>query len=807
MKSTRLISLAASIAAITACQGIETESTGPVLVTREFTAIQDSGTRTGMDGMKILWDTSGETIDIIDASGNVYTLEQTSVSEDRKTASFRGEVPETGCEYAVYPSGAFKGLSGGVPTIEIPSVQQATVGSFASHTNPAVAKLGEGDKMMFRNLCAVVGITVNAKDIASVRMSAKEAKGGRISGPGPVTFADGIPASGSVSTNNPDVVELTGGLQSGKQYWMLIRPGSYSDITFVFTATDGRTASFASGKVLEIERSHARNISPFTITDDDWDEQEKAGTATLTFAETSGVSYGYDSPKTYTNSYGTWIISAYKGNSMQLNAPSSKRNKVYIGTPEFEEPIRSVTLTRSVSLERTGNVYLCTSPTNGSIPTPNVSKTLAKNAESITLDATPLGARQLYICADFMFCVETVTVEWSSSSDPLPEPEPTVRTLPATAVGVAQATLNASFDNIPVDPDPTAAFFRWGTSATALGQTAYDNQTILDSAKGSFSATIGSLEEATTYYYQAVMTLADGSDVEGEVLSFKTLSSGAATDLGYLNCYEAPAIDISGYMADGNENSGRGYKWYRFDTTNPKRKVVTHTFKNSGKQTRNMTVMVDGDNKAPYWTAFIMHKDVFPNNSLGRGSWTSDPAFPSDWQHDITLGNYHRGHLVASNYRQNVTDARNQTFYSTNQAPQYQTQFNDGIWNNMEQKIAGYAPTGRDTLYLTVGVLYEGTIQKIQGIPIPSHFYTCLMYCSFNTSGIMTSARGCAYIFENRPYTQKEGYDDYTIVNGVKEYDYICTIDEIEERAGFDFYHNVPDDFEAAAESGKVPIW
>ena len=113
----------------------------------------------------------------------------------------------------------------------------------------------------------------------------------------------------------------------------------------------------------------------------------------------------------------------------------------------------------------------------------------------------------------------------------------------------------------------------------------------------------------------------------------------------------------------------------------------------------------------------------------------------------------------------------------------------------MEQRIASVAPSGRDTLYLTVGVLYEGTVQTISGVPIPSHFYTCLMKCSFDASGAMTAATGCAYLFENRPYVNKESYQSYKF-----------TIDEVEARAGFDFYHNVPDEFEDAAESEKGNI-
>ena len=130
-----------------------------------------------------------------------------------------------------------------------------------------------------------------------------------------------------------------------------------------------------------------------------------------------------------------------------------------------------------------------------------------------------------------------------------------------------------------------------------------------------------------------------------------------------------------------------------------------------------------------------------------------------------------------------------QTFYLSNQAAQYQTRFNDGIWNTLEQKVAATAPSGRDTLYVVVGVLFEGNTTVTSGIYIPSHFYKCLMKCSFNANGVMTAATGCAYLFENKEYSGSN-YNSYK-----------TTIDAVEERAGFDFFHNVPDELEAAAES------
>lgn len=155
---------------------------------------------------------------------------------------------------------------------------------------------------------------------------------------------------------------------------------------------------------------------------------------------------------------------------------------------------------------------------------------------------------------------------------------------------------------------------------------------------------------------------------------------------------------------------------------------------------------------------------------------------------------------MASDYRQSSVMQNKQTFYYSNQAPQWQNSFNQGVWSSLENAVKGNVPSGKDTLYVVTGVLYEGTIKTLPSkigvnVPIPSHFYKCLMMCSFNTSGQMTSAKGCAYVFTNEAHPKMEYSQGIT------------TIDAIEERAGFDFFANVPAALQTAAEKSSKSIW
>lgn len=272
--------------------------------------------------------------------------------------------------------------------------------------------------------------------------------------------------------------------------------------------------------------------------------------------------------------------------------------------------------------------------------------------------------------------------------------------------------------------------------------------------------------------------------IESSKKSFKTQASTQTNDLGYLNCYEVPEIASSGNLVSGFEAEGRGYMWYRYGISgNSNRAVATHTYIYNNQRVRNYTVLLDGNKKTPVWTAHAMHASMWPDKNAGRNDgWTDDPAFTGlgSWQQS-GVSNYSKGHLVASDYRQTSVPQNKQTFYYSNQAPQDQS-FNGGIWVQLENKVKSAAPTGRDTLYVVTGVLYEGTPVYDGGIQIPSHFYKCLVECSFNTSGEMTSAKGCAYLFTNEP-------KDNNTANALPNYQ--TTIKEIENRTGFTFFPKV----------------
>lgn len=269
--------------------------------------------------------------------------------------------------------------------------------------------------------------------------------------------------------------------------------------------------------------------------------------------------------------------------------------------------------------------------------------------------------------------------------------------------------------------------------------------------------------------------------------------------------------DVSGIVTTLRTNgsySDRDDNWYSYNTSNNKRQVAVHTYTHpsSSEETLNYVVLYDETKYAPVWTYHVMNSTLYPDNNVGRpnnSSWRSDPAISLTQQSGLDNAEdvgFSRGHLVASDYRQTTTELAKQTFYYSNQAPQWQDSFNGGMWASLEGRVKTMAPSGTTMLYVVTGVLYEGSTTTLPSgslnVPIPSHFYKCIMKCTFNGSGEISGAQGIAFVYTN------EAHNGYYYDNA-----FVTTIDAIETRAGFDFFANVPTSYQNSAESNTNHSW
>lgn len=380
----------------------------------------------------------------------------------------------------------------------------------------------------------------------------------------------------------------------------------------------------------------------------------------------------------------------------------------------------------------------------------------------------------------------------------------TVQNSAATNVTSSGATLNGSYSGASgTISDRGFRYRKVGTSNwTTIG---------LNSGGSPFSATISGLDPSTQYEFQAYVTELDesqgtnGVNVDRWASSTLTFTTDAVpTQTGwqaYLNDYGMPDVsDLGLSLRQSGTNTARDDKWYSINTSNSNRQIAVHTC----DETVNYVVMYDGSRYAPLWTAHTMNTTYWPDNNATReNNWISDPAISLTQISGLDDNStYSRGHFVASSYRKSSQNQNAQTFYYTNKAPQYQDGFNNGVWSSLEERVKTMAPNGSTTmLYVVTGVLYEGTLTYMSkgslNVPIPSHFYKCIMKCTLNGSGTVTAAQGIAFVYTNVSHTGEKYYDSA----------YVTTIDAIEARAGFDFFAKVPASLQNAAEANKNHSW
>lgn len=215
---------------------------------------------------------------------------------------------------------------------------------------------------------------------------------------------------------------------------------------------------------------------------------------------------------------------------------------------------------------------------------------------------------------------------------------------------------------------------------------------------------------------------------------------------------------------------------------------------------RNYSVCYDCEKHISRWVAYPMHYCYMKEPGGRTDAWSFDPnnqppVIPREYQQYILKGygpyGYDRGHMLASKTRFNEA-VNAMTFYPTNMMPQA-SQFNQGIWANLEGKERSWGPDdGKiihyDTLYVVTGTHFatDKTIDNQNGpIAVPSHCWK-----------VMLRQRGN----ENRQISEF-GADELKAIGflftndnagaGMSLREAACTVREIEELTGFTFFRNL----------------
>lgn len=243
---------------------------------------------------------------------------------------------------------------------------------------------------------------------------------------------------------------------------------------------------------------------------------------------------------------------------------------------------------------------------------------------------------------------------------------------------------------------------------------------------------------------------------------------------------------------------------------------VYHNVLYNGHTVMNYCLEFDPGKMHSRWVAFRFDGDTRPiASNVGRTeAWQDDPDLPASMQIGTGYygGSYNRGHLVASYDRQFSVEANQQTFYMSNMSPQIGA-FNSPYWARLENLVQKMGRNQNpytnfeDTLYVVKGGYIDknvkGYLSRANGkmVAVPGHYFMALL----RIKGKQYDAAG--FWLEHKTYAPYI-YPDEVPVSTFTDLDQIISIDELEEKTGIDFFHNLPDDVESSVEEKlNTGIW
>ncbi len=237
-------------------------------------------------------------------------------------------------------------------------------------------------------------------------------------------------------------------------------------------------------------------------------------------------------------------------------------------------------------------------------------------------------------------------------------------------------------------------------------------------------------------------------------------------------------------------------------------KTYFTTLAESSRRVRNYSICYDTQKRVARWVAYPLHT-CYTMPSLDRtNAWAYDPnnqlpEIPQSVQQyviDSYGTGYARGHQCPSADRYSTIATNEMTFYATNMMPQ-ESKFNSGVWGTLENKVR--ANIVRDTLYVVTGTWFGDsktmTDRKGNRIGVPSDCWKVLLRTKKGNSGkrvqecTADELIGIGFWMPNASST------------GGTPAQYAVSIAEVEERTGFTFFHNLPEEVATAVKQQNNP--
>ena len=191
-------------------------------------------------------------------------------------------------------------------------------------------------------------------------------------------------------------------------------------------------------------------------------------------------------------------------------------------------------------------------------------------------------------------------------------------------------------------------------------------------------------------------------------------------------------------------------------------------------------------NEQAEWVAYELKKSHLSNTNFERPYFEIDKAVSTgaaDWKNYKNSG-YDRGHLCPAGDRKYSKLAHDETFLTSNISPQ-EHEFNAGIWNTLEQKVRYWANKYNGVFVVTGGVL-KGNMKAIgyEQVSVPNQFYKVLI--DTNSGKIKMIGFLIPHKNSNKPL-----------------YEFVVSVDSIEQLTGIDFFPELEDNLEEKLEASN----
>jgi endonuclease G len=186
------------------------------------------------------------------------------------------------------------------------------------------------------------------------------------------------------------------------------------------------------------------------------------------------------------------------------------------------------------------------------------------------------------------------------------------------------------------------------------------------------------------------------------------------------------------------------------------------------------------------WVAYELKKSYVRSSNFDRPYFIEDPKVKTgsaDWRNYKKSG-YDKGHLCPAGDMEFAINAYNDTFFTSNIAPQLHD-FNGGVWNRLEQKVRYWATKYDGVYVITAGVLQPNlkTIGQEQ-VLVPNYFYKILLD---NSNG---QYKMIAFLVPNAKSNKPL-------------YEFVVSVDSIEKMTGIDFFPKLDDKTEKSLEKNS----